>query len=77
MLSEIGDEPDDAIFGMAIFAFCLFVFISTIRNNGLIKRFYLYSQVIGNRDSITISKLAEALGISSDKVKKDMNKFKT
>lgn len=77
MLSEIGDEPDDAIFGMAIFAFCLFVFISTIRNNGLIKRFYLYSQVIGNRDSITISKLSEALGISSDKVKKDMNKFKT
>lgn len=76
MLSEIGDEPDDAIFGMAIFAFCLFVFISTIRNNGLIKRFYLYSQVIGNRDSITISKLAAALGTSSDKVKKDLNKFK-
>lgn len=76
MLSEIGDEPDDAIFGMAIFAFCLFVFISTIRNNGLIKRFYLYSQVIGNRDSITISKLASALGTSSDKVKKDLNKFK-
>lgn len=76
MLSEIGDEPDDAIFGMAIFAFCLFVFITTIRNNGLIKRFYLYSQVIGNRDSITISKLASALGTSSDKVKKDLNKFK-
>lgn len=76
MLSEIGDEPDDAIFGMAIFAFCLFVFISTIRNNGLIKRFYLYSQVIGNRDSITISKLAAALGTSNDKVKKDLNKFK-
>lgn len=76
MLSEIGDEPDDAIFGMAIFAFCLFVFISTIRNNGLIKRFYLYSQVIGNRDSITISKLAAALGTSGDKVKKDLNKFK-
>lgn len=76
MLSEIGDEPDDAIFGMAIFAFCLFIFISTIRNNGLIKRFYLYSQVIGNRDSITISKLAAALGTSSDKVKKDLNKFK-
>ena len=76
MLSEIGDEPDDAIFGMAIFAFCLFVFISTIRNNGLIKRFYLYSKVIGNRDSITISKLAAALGTSSDKVKKDLNKFK-
>ena len=76
MLSEIGDEPDDAIFGMAIFAFCLFVFITTIRNNGLIKRFYLYSQVIGNRDSITISKLAAALGTSSDKVKKDLNKFK-
>lgn len=76
MLSEIGDEPDDAIFGMAIFAFCLFIFISTIRNNGLIKRFYLYSKVIGNRDSITISKLAAALGTSSDKVKKDLNKFK-
>lgn len=76
MLSEIGDEPDDAIFGMAIFAFCLFVFISTLKNNSLIKRFYLYSQVIGNRDSITISKLAAALGTSSDKVKKDLNKFK-
>lgn len=76
MLSEIGDEPDDAIFGMAIFAFCLFIFISTLKNNSLIKRFYLYSQVIGNRDSITISKLAAALGTSSDKVKKDLNKFK-
>lgn len=76
MLSEIGDEPDDAIFGMAIFAFCLFIFISTLKNNSLIKRFYLYSQVIGNRDSITISKLASALGTSSDKVKKDLNKFK-
>lgn len=76
MLSEIGDEPDDATFAMIVFFFCLFIFISTLKNNSLIKRFYLYSKVIGNRDSITISKLASALGTSSDKVKKDLNKFK-
>jgi 5-bromo-4-chloroindolyl phosphate hydrolysis protein len=76
MLSEIGDEPDDATFSMIVFFFCLFIFISTLKNNSLIKRFYLYSKVIGNRDSITISKLAAALGTSSDKVKKDLNKFK-
>ncbi len=76
MLSEIGDEPDDAIFGMVVFAFCLFVFVRTIMNNGLIKRFYLYSDVIGNRDHITTRKLAAALGTSNEKVLKDLRKFK-
>lgn len=76
MLSELGDDPEDAIFGMAIFAFCLFVFVRTLMNNGLIKRFYLYSEVIGNRDHITTRKLASAMGTTTDKVLKDLRKFK-
>ena len=76
MLSELGDDPEDAIFGMAIFAFCLFVFVRTLMNNGLIKRFYLYSNVIGNRDHITTRKLASAMGTTTDKVLKDLRKFK-
>lgn len=76
MLSELGDDPEDAIFGMAIFAFCLFVFVRTLMNNGLIKRFYLYSEVIGNRDHITTRKLASAMGTTTDKVLKDLRRFK-
>ena len=76
MLSEIGEEPEDAIFGMAVFAFCLFVFVRTLMNNGLIKRFYLYSEVIGNRDHITTRKLASAMGTTTDKVLKDLRRFK-
>lgn len=76
MLTDIGDAGDDLVFDLAIIVFCLFVFVRTIMNNGLIKRFYLYSDVIGNRDHITTRKLASALGTSKEKVLKDLRKFK-
>lgn len=76
LLTDIGDAGDDLIFELAIIIFCLFVFVRTIMNNGLIKRFYLYSDVIGNRDHITTRKLASALGTSKEKVLKDLKKFK-
>lgn len=76
LLTDIGDAGDDLIFELAIIIFCLFVFVRTIMNNGLIKRFYLYSDVIGNRDHITTRKLASALGTSKEKVLKDLRKFK-
>lgn len=76
MLTDIGDAGDDLVFDLAIIIFCLFVFVRTIMNNGLIKRFYLYSDVIGNRDHITTRKLASAMGTSKEKVLKDLRKFK-